>query len=323
VLVHGADYVIDPRSEIRMGQRSYAAAVDADSLRRAYAEQVVLGAPRTIIDALIEAYARVPREVFLGPGPWSIVRTDSSSEMSPDASLEHIYRDVLVAIDASKHLNNGQPSAHAKWMLAAAPRPGESVLHIGCGTGYYTAIFAELVGSAGRVVAYDVEAELVGRARVNLAAWPQAEANVGDASELHGDFDVIYVNAGATHARREWLAALRPAGRLVIPLTIHTPQFPTHGVGVVVAIEHTGERWPLRVVTPVGIYDCVGARDPEAEGQLAKLLARARAGERAAMTGLVVMRAAHERTPACLLHVDGFCVYSPPPPPPPPESPPL
>jgi protein-L-isoaspartate(D-aspartate) O-methyltransferase len=281
----------------------------------------VLGAPRTIVDALIEAYARVPREAFLGPGPWSIVRSDLSSEVTPDASLERIYRDVLVVIDASKHLNNGQPSAHAKWMLAAAPRPGDSLLHVGCGTGYYTAIFAELVGKAGRVVAFDVEAELVARARTNLAAWPQAEVSVGDASELPGEFDVIYVNAGATHARREWLAALRPGGRLVIPLTIHTPQFPTHGVGVVVAIEHTGERWPLRVVTPVGIYDCVGARDPDAEGQLAKLLGRMRGGDR---TTLVVVRDAHERTEKCLLHVDGFCVYSPPPPPPPPppESPP-
>ncbi len=284
--------------------------MNADTLRRAYAEQVVLGAPRALIDALIEAFARVPREAFLGPGPWSIVRAgaDPSTEVTPDASVEHVYRDVLVVIDASKHLNNGQPSAHARWILAAAPRPGESVLHVGCGTGYYTAIFAELVGRAGRVTAYDVEAELVARARANLAPWPQAEANAGDASELRGDFDVIYVNAGATHARREWLAALRPSGRLVIPLTIHTPQFPQHGVGVVVAIEHAGERWPLRVVTPVGIYDCVGARDPDAEAQLAKLLARARAGDRTSTTGLVVVRAAHERTEKCLLHVDGFCV---------------
>jgi len=284
--------------------------VNADTLRRAYAEQVVLGAPRAIIDALIEAFARVPRELFLGPGPWSILRPglDEEPTPTPDASIEHVYRDVLVTLDASKHLNNGQPSAHARWILAAAPRPGESLLHIGCGTGYYTAIFAELVGAIGRVVAYDVEPELLARARANLAAWPQAEANLGDASELRGDFDVIYVNAGATHARREWLAAQRPGGRLVIPLTIHTPQFPQSGVGVVVAIEHAGERWPLRVVSPVGIYDCVGARDPDAEAQLGKLLARARAGDRASLTGLAVVRTAHERTPACVLHVDGFCV---------------
>lgn len=279
-----------------------------EETRRTYAENVILGAPRALIDALVDAFATVPRERFLGPGPWSVGATPSSYEQTPDSSVEHIYRDVVVAIDPAKQLNNGQPSAHAKWILAAAPRAGDSVLHIGCGTGYYTAIFAEMVGRAGRVVAYDVEADLVARATANLAPWPYARAFVGDASNPSGNYDVIYVNAGATHARREWLDSLRSGGRLVIPLTMHTPQFPQHGVGMVVAIEHVGERWPLRVVSPVGIYDCVGARDPEAESQIGRLMARARAGERMVTSGLVIVREPHERTAACQLHVDGFCI---------------
>jgi hypothetical protein len=54
----------------------------------------------------------------------------------------------------------------------------------------------------------------------------------------------------------------------------------------------------------------VGARDPDAEAQLDKLLARARAGDRTATTSLGVVRAPHDRGDACLLHVDGFCIQT-------------
>jgi protein-L-isoaspartate(D-aspartate) O-methyltransferase len=307
--VVAAAAVAEPESVADRGSSlRYRRDVSLEDIRRAYAESVVLGAPRAQIDALIEAFATVPREAFLGPGPWSIGNAPSAYTTTPDASPEHVYRDTVVAIDPVKQLNNGQPSAHAKWILAAAPRRGDALLHVGCGTGYYTAIFAELVGSTGQVIAFDVEVELVARAQASLAPWAHATAMVGDASDPRGTYDVIYVNAGATHARREWLDALRPGGRLVIPLTMHMPQYPQHGVGMVVAIEHVGDRWPVRVVSPVGIYDCVGARDPDAENQIGHMMARARAGERMAATGLVLLRAPHERGPACQLHVDGFCI---------------
>ena len=103
-----------------------------------------------------------------------------------------------------------QPRAHQLALVEHAQR-GDSVLHIGCGTGYYAAIFAEVVGEGGRVVALEVDPELARRAQRNLAPWPQVRVENADASELHDDaFDVIYVNAGATHARREWLAAMYP-----------------------------------------------------------------------------------------------------------------
>ena len=40
-------------------------------------------------------------------------------------------------------------SLHAALIAAAAPQPGEHVLHIGVGVGYYTTILAELVGATG------------------------------------------------------------------------------------------------------------------------------------------------------------------------------
>ena len=69
----------------------------------------------------------------------------------------------MVAILPQRHLNNGQPSLHAKLLAHAGPQAGEHVAPVGAGTGYYTAIMAHLVGSSGKVTAI----ELAARAQVN------------------------------------------------------------------------------------------------------------------------------------------------------------
>jgi protein-L-isoaspartate(D-aspartate) O-methyltransferase len=278
--------------------------MDAANIRRTYAENL-RGSANLHLERVVDAFARVPRETFLGPGPWQIARPLDPAcpyRTSPDAGLEHIYQDVAIAIDSVRQLNNGQPSTHARWLEAAAPQSGESVLHIGCGVGYYTAILAELVGPSGRVVAYEIDADLVTRARACLRDWPQVQVEFGDGSEPHGPHDVVYVNAGATHARKEWLSSLAPGGRMILPLTVHIPMFP-HGVGLVVCLKRDDGRWPARVVSPVGIYDCIGARDETAESQLRKLL---NPDASARIHALSIE--SHPQGDKCLLHLDGFCL---------------
>jgi protein-L-isoaspartate(D-aspartate) O-methyltransferase len=278
---------------------------EIDAVRRTYAEAVCAkaGVPP---GPLMDAFARVPRERFLGPGPWQIVRFPLDPAVpyrtTPDAGFAHIYEDVLVAIDPARQLNNGQPSGHARWIAAASPRAGESVLHIGCGTGYYTAIFADIVGPSGRVTALEIDAELARGARANLSGWPQVRVEAGDGGEPAGSYDVIYVNAGATHARKGWLHALAESGRLVLPLTAHVSMSP-HGVGFVVCTEGRGHPWPARIVSPVGIYDCSGARDGEAESQISRLMSQGLA-ERIRAVSIEP----HERGDECLVHVEGFCL---------------
>ena len=58
--------------------------------------------------------------------------------------------------------------------------PGERVMHLGCGAGYYTAILAELIGPAGEITAIDIHPEMARRARDALAPWPQVEARHAD-----------------------------------------------------------------------------------------------------------------------------------------------
>src|SRR4029434_10921290 len=141
-----------------------------------------------------------------------------------------------------------------------------------CGVGYYTSILAELVGPSGRVVAYEIEADLAARAQACLQAWPQVRAELGDGSQPGSPYDVVYVNAGATHARKQWLSSLTEKRKILLPLTVHLPMFPQGGgVGFVICAQRRGGRWPVRVVAGVGVFDCVGPRAPHADTQLAKV----------------------------------------------------
>src|SRR5262249_28629894 len=139
---------------------------------------------------------------------------------SDDDSPSHVYHDVLIALDESRGINNGQPSLWAYLFDRLDLVPGEQVLHLGCGTGYYTAIIAELVGSAGRVTAVEIDAMPAQKAEPALVDWPQVRLLHADgAGTLFESVDVIVASAGATHPLPSWLDALRPGGRLLFPMT--------------------------------------------------------------------------------------------------------
>ena len=68
----------------------------------------------------------------------------------PVASPTAAYHDVIIAYDEKRYLNNGQPSLWAFVFDKLNVVPGDRVLHLGCGMGYYTAVLAELAGPTGR-----------------------------------------------------------------------------------------------------------------------------------------------------------------------------
>jgi protein-L-isoaspartate(D-aspartate) O-methyltransferase len=73
---------------------------------------------------------------------------------TPSADAAYIYQSNLVALDAGKGINNGEPFLHAAWIGAVTPQPGETVTHVGAGTGYYSAILSMLVLADGSVNAF-------------------------------------------------------------------------------------------------------------------------------------------------------------------------
>jgi protein-L-isoaspartate(D-aspartate) O-methyltransferase len=207
---------------------------------------------------LHDAFAAVPREKFLGPGPWLIVHPRRGYVLSKSADPRLVYVDGLIALDAALGINNGQPSAHANWIGALGLEPGERVLHIGAGTGYYTAILGELVGPNGRVKAIEIAPRLAAWARESLADRPNIEVceRSGAVGALPGA-NVIYVNAGATAPLAVWLDALARGGRLLFPLTGNL------GGGMLLVKRGEAAGWPARFVSGAAFIDMVGGRHSE------------------------------------------------------------
>src|SRR5438128_393947 len=173
--------------------------------RRRYAEMVCRKAGISSA-SISRAFAQVPRERYVGPGPWQIMEMPFTSyHMTPDADARHLYRDVPVALDPARLLNNGMPSVLAFLIDALGPREGEHVVHVGCGTGYYTAILAEIVGLTGCITALEIDENLAARARQNLAGLRYVEVLHADGTRHDfGLADAILVNAGATHPQPTW-----------------------------------------------------------------------------------------------------------------------
>ena len=130
-----------------------------EECRRFYAEGIKI-AGNISSTALLEAFACVPRENFLGPGPWKIASIGSlpatpSYIETPDDHPRHLYHNFVIALDPARALNNGEPTSLAKWIDALDLKRGDRVYHLGCGVGYYTAILSEVVGATGQVLASD------------------------------------------------------------------------------------------------------------------------------------------------------------------------
>ena len=281
-----------------------------EDCRRFYAEELRFAA-NISSTALLDAFARIPREHFLGPGPWKIASVDlglggTTYIETRDADPRNLYHNVPVALDAARDLNNGQPGTLAKWIDALDLKAGDQVFHLGCGVGYYTAIMAELVGTSGRVIASEVDPVLAVRAQTNLAAWPNVRVQSGDGASLDpGECDAILINAGVTHPHRMWLERLRLGGRLVLPLTVAMGMGmgANLGKGVMAKITREPGGFSAHVVTFVAIYSCTSVRDPQLEKALGKALST---------MALLKMKSAcldpHEPTDDCLLHDSSVCL---------------
>jgi protein-L-isoaspartate(D-aspartate) O-methyltransferase len=240
-------------------------------LRSFFAKLVTAGVPQN--ERLLAAFGAIPREKFVGPGPWKVATAADYIE-TPSSDQAYLYQNVVIALSAEEGVNNGEPGAHARWIAALNVTEGERILHVGAGTGYYTAILAHLAGPEGRVIAYEVDQGRAMAAKANLAGVPTVRVEHRSGSE--GPLptaNAIYVNAGATHPLSIWLDALEPRGRLLFPLT-HGRQKNPHlqlvvpGGMLLVSKTMSGE-FAAKFVSPASFIGCIGARDDAASEGLA------------------------------------------------------
>ena len=223
-------------------------------VRRAYARQMlaILGVDNPAIEA---AYAAVPREAFLGPPPWTA--SSPFGGYPPTARRGPGRCSIRTSSSAStrRAASTTRPALRAKLIEALGPKPGERIVHVGAGAGYYSAILAELVGPSGQVTAVEFDAALAERAesffsgRTNVrvvcddgARWPETPA------------DGVYVNFAVSRPADRWIEGLSPGGRLVFPLGVPGPQRPNSGGrhsdrGAALRIERRGDAYAARAIS--------------------------------------------------------------------------
>ena len=168
---------------------------------------------------VLAAMGRVPRELFV-----------------PEGLRRYAYDDGALPIGRRQTIS--QPFVVATICSLLDLRGGERVLDVGTGSGYQTAVLAEL---AAEVVSIERIPELAEEARASLreAGYPDVEVRVGDGSlgvpEL-APFDAIAVAAAAPGIPHALYDQLADGGRLVVPrgsrrgqdlvLVVRTPDGP-------------------------------------------------------------------------------------------------
>ena len=116
-----------------------------------------------------------------------------------------------------------QPLTVAFMLDLLQPEAGDKVLDVGSGSGWTTALLAQIVGPAGRVWGLELVPELVKFGSENLAKYNFSYADIRQAGEILGlpdeaPFDRILVSAAGQVLPQGLIDQLKVGGRLVIPI---------------------------------------------------------------------------------------------------------
>jgi protein-L-isoaspartate(D-aspartate) O-methyltransferase len=153
---------------------------------------------------IIEAFQRVDRKYFV-----------------PDAFEEEAYVDAPLPIGEEQTIS--QPSTVAFMLELLQPQPGNTILDIGAGSGWTTALLCSIVGTEGSVKGLERIDALVRKGKENLAKFAFGnKCTIEKASGVLGEpgrkFDRILVSASSEKVPEELFDQLNVGGVLVIPI---------------------------------------------------------------------------------------------------------
>ena len=152
-------------------------------------------------ERILDAFRAVPREAFVPAGKRGIAYAETSIEVVPGR--------FLLA-----------PRCFAKLVGLAEIGPEETVLDVGCGTGYSTTVLAQL---AKRVIGLEEDATLVRVASDLLHSVRAANATIVQGALAQGHrggapYDVILIDGGVEEVPEPLFTQLAEGGRLVAML---------------------------------------------------------------------------------------------------------
>ncbi len=152
---------------------------------------------------VLRAIANVPRDIFL-----------------PDALKHKAFQNTALPIGQGQTISQPYIVARMTELLLDAPCNPKTVLEIGTGSGYQTAVLAQLfqhVYSVERIKALQFQA----KRRMNQLDFHNVSMKHGDGWQgwaTKGPFDAILVTAAASHMPEALLQQLNQGGRLIVPV---------------------------------------------------------------------------------------------------------
>jgi protein-L-isoaspartate(D-aspartate) O-methyltransferase len=190
---------------------------------------------------ILRAFDLIPRHEFL-----------------PEAVWHRAYEDAPVPIGHGQTAS--QPSLQATYMQLLELRSRDRVLEIGTGSGYQTALLAQLVGnvySVERLRPLAIRArEVLDRLRISNVAILVGDGTIG--WSRYAPYDAILVAAAAPAPPRPLMEQLTVGGRMLVPVgSIHTQEL--------VQVTRTSEGFEEQVVlecTFVPLLGRFGWADP-------------------------------------------------------------
>jgi len=155
-------------------------------------------------DAVIKAFRKVPRELFV-----------------PDEYKEYSYVDEPLPIAEGQTIS--QPLTVAVMTEELDIKPRQKILEIGTGSGYQTALLAEVVGETGKIVTVERIPKLAGEAKARLEklGYKNIEFVTGDGTlgyKKREPYDRIIATASAPDVPESLKMQLKTDGIMVLPV---------------------------------------------------------------------------------------------------------
>jgi len=119
-----------------------------------------------------------------------------------------------------------QPLVVAFMIELLSPEPGEKILDVGAGSGWTTALLAEIVGEKGKVIGLEIVPELVEFGKKNVSKYNFIKKGIveficADGSKGYkkeAPFDKILCSAEAKKVPQPWKDQLKVGGKIVTPI---------------------------------------------------------------------------------------------------------
>jgi len=156
---------------------------------------------------IIEAFQKIKRVDFLPKGMENLAELNEALPIGYGQTIS-------------------QPLVVAFMIEQLEPKPGDKILDVGSGSGWTTALLAEIAGPKGKIIATDIVPELVEFGKKNIEKYNFIEKGIAECSCADGSrgyskeapFDKILVSAAAEALSPAWKEQLKIGGRIVTPI---------------------------------------------------------------------------------------------------------